>query len=91
MIRVFAVAANKEVRVVADSPYSDLYPRYATDNNTICPTNGVYLHTIFTENPWIQIILGQSTDVAMIVVYNRQLYGRKCMLFMNECIVHLTI
>jgi hypothetical protein len=83
MIYVLTVAANKEVRLVGDTLYYAFYPHYATDNNTICPRNRLFLHTIFAENPWIQIVLGHSTYVAMVVVYNRQVVARKFIIFVN--------
>jgi hypothetical protein len=52
--------------------YKGFHPDYATDVWTICPLNMWFVHTIFTENPWIQIDLVESKDVAMVVVYNRQ-------------------
>lgn len=67
-----AVAAKKTVRVVDDATYYYFYPEYAVDTVTICPQNAWFLHTIFTKDPWIKIVIGQFVDISMVVIYNRQ-------------------
>ncbi|XP_048751089.2 uncharacterized protein LOC125662774 [Ostrea edulis] len=66
------VAANRTVSLVRNRHFHVFHAEYATDTVTICPNNRLFFHTRFTVDPWIQINLGQSTDIAMVVIYNRQ-------------------
>jgi hypothetical protein len=64
------VAATKTVEVIGR--HQGFMEWFATDTKTICPSTGRFLHTIVTQNPWLQILLDQPTDVGMVVVYNRE-------------------
>lgn len=70
--QTLAVAANRTVSLVRNRHFHVFHAEYATDTVTICPNNRLFFHTRFTVDPWIQINLGQSTDIAMVVIYNRQ-------------------
>jgi hypothetical protein len=66
------VAVNKPASM--SSAFNPAYHRAsnAVDDNTTCSDGFTNAHTAKEFNPWIQIDMQNTVDIAKVLVYNRQ-------------------